>query len=259
MSQDLLVTHQSGVTTLTLARPPLNLLTLSLLQQLVAAFEELRHRDETRVIVVTGQGDCAFCAGADLKAMPEEDDVQAETFNRIGISLVDLMEQFPKPIITAVRGWCIGGGTPIAWAGDLRLLSETARFRAGDIYLGLMPSWGLGNERLVHYVGRNRTLDSILLGEDITAQQAYEWGLVTRVFPEASFDAEVARIAQKLANGAPLPIQAIKEVVRAQYRDSPDRARLLTSQWVRRIRASEDLKEGMAAAREKRPAEFHGH
>jgi enoyl-CoA hydratase/carnithine racemase len=258
MSQELLVTHDGGVTTLTLARPPLNLLTLPLLEHLVAAFEELRHRDATRVIVVTGQGERAFCAGADLKAVREEDEAQAEVFRQTGIGLVDLMERHPKPIITAVRGWCIGGGTPIAWAGDLRLLSESARFRAGDIYLGLMPSWGLGNERLVHYIGRNRTLDTILLGEDITAQQAYEWGLATRVFPDATFEEEVARIARKLASGAPLPVQAIKEVVRAQYQDSPDRARMLTSQWVRRIQASEDLDEGLSAARDKRPPVFHG-
>lgn len=258
MPSELKIAHDDGVTTLTLSRPPLNLLTLSLLRELTGALEELRHRDPTRVIVITGEGERAFCAGADLKNVREESPQEAELFRQTGIHLVDLIEQHPKPIITAVRGWCIGGGTPIAWAGDLRLLAESARFRAGDIYLGLMPSWGLGNERLVHYIGRNRTLDTILLGEDITARQAYEWGLATRVFPDADFDAEVSRIARKLATGAPLPVQAIKQVVRTQYQDTPDRARLVTQQWVERIGVSEDLHEGMAAARDKRPAVFHG-
>ena len=258
MSSELKMTHDEGVTTLTLSRPPLNLLTLSLLRQLTGALEDLRHRDQTRVIVITGEGERAFCAGADLKNVREESPQDAELFRQTGIHLVDLIEQHPKPVITAVRGWCIGGGTPIAWAGDLRLLAESARFRAGDIYLGLMPSWGLGNERLVHYIGRNRTLDTILLGEDITARQAYEWGLATRVFPDADFDAEVSRIARKLATGAPLPVQAIKQVVRTQYQDSPDRARLVTQQWVERIGVSEDLQEGMAAGRDKRPGVFHG-
>jgi enoyl-CoA hydratase len=258
MPSELKITHDQGVTTLTLSRPPLNLLTFSLLQELSAALRELRGRDATRVVVITGEGERAFCAGADLKNVREESAEQAELFRQTGIDLVDMIEQHPKPVITAVRGWCIGGGTPIAWAGDLRLLAESARFRAGDIYLGLMPSWGLGNERLVHFIGRNRTMDTILLGEDITAQQAYEWGLATRVFPDAEFDAEVSRIAHKLATGAPLPVQAIKEVARAQYRESPDRARLLTQQWVERIQASEDLREGMAAARDKRQPVFHG-
>lgn len=258
MSSELRVSHDEGVTTLTLCRPPLNLLTHALLQELAAALQELRQRVATRVIVITGEGERAFCAGADLKNVREDTAAEAERFRLSGIALVDLIEQHPKPIITAVRGWCIGGGTPIAWAGDLRLLAESARFRAGDIYLGLMPSWGLGNERLVHYIGRNRTLDAVLLGEDITARQAYEWGLATRVFPDAEFEVEVKRIARKLAGGAPLAVQAIKQVVRAQYQDSPERARLLTHEWVGRIQDSEDLREGLAAARDKRPAAFHG-
>src|SRR5690606_38806641 len=137
--------------------------------------------------VITGEGTRAFCAGADLNDLKEADAHAAEEFRQIGLRLVDLMEEHPKPIITAVRGWCIGGGTPIAWAGDLRIVAESARFRAGDVYLGMMPSWGLGNERLVHYIGRNRTLDAILLGEDISAQQAYEWGFATRVVSDEAF------------------------------------------------------------------------
>jgi enoyl-CoA hydratase len=223
MSGDLLVAHDAGVTTLTINRPPLNLMTTSLLQEIVTALEMLRTRDETRAM-----------------------------------SMIDLIEEHPKPVISAVRGWCIGGGTAIAWPCDIRLAAASAKFRAGDIYLGLAPTWGLGNARLVHYLGRNRTLDTSLLGDDITAQEAYDWGLVTRVFPDDSFDAEVARIAHKLAGGAPLPNQAIKEAVRAQYRDSPDRAALLTERWQRVISASDDALEGVRAALEKRKPIFKG-
>ncbi len=258
MSDDLLMTHDGGVTTLTINRPPLNLMTQTLIEEIVAALEALKERDNTRAIVIRGSGTRAFCAGADLKSGGETNPARAAAMREIGMRMIDLIEEHPKPVISAVRGWCIGGGTPIAWPCDIRLAAASAKFRAGDIYLGLAPSWGLGNARLVHYLGRNRTLDTALLGDDITAEEAYDWGLVTRVFRDEIFDEEVARIAQKLAGGAPLPIRAIKEVVRAQYRESPDRAMLLTERWHRMIHDSEDAQEGIRAMLEKRKPVFKG-
>ncbi len=258
MTDDLLMAHDGGVTTLTINRPPLNLMTTALLQEIVAALELLKEREETRAIVIRGSGTRAFCAGADLKSGGETDPARAAATREIGMRMIELIEEHPKPVISAVRGWCIGGGTAIAWPCDIRLAAQSARFRAGDVYLGLAPSWGLGNARLVHYLGRNRTLDTALLGDDITAEEAYDWGLVTRVFPDETFDAEVSRIAHKLAGGAPLPIRAIKEAVRAQYRDSPDRAMLLTERWYHVIHGSEDAKEGIRAMLEKRKPVFKG-
>jgi len=258
MSNDLLVVHDGGVTTLTINRPPLNLMTQLLLEEIVSALETLKDRDETRAIVIRGSGTRAFCAGADLKSSSETNPAIASSMREVGMHMIDLIEEHPKPVISAVRGWCIGGGTAIAWPCDIRLAAASAKFRAGDIYLGLAPTWGLGNARLVHYLGRNRTLDTALLGDDITAQEAYDWGLVTRVFPDETFDEEVSRIAHKLAGGAPLPIRAIKEAVRAQYRDSPDRAMLLTERWYHVIHGSEDAKEGIRAMLEKRQPVFRG-
>jgi enoyl-CoA hydratase len=126
------------------------------------------------------------------------------------------------------------------------------------VYLGLAPSWGLGNARLVHYIGRNRTLDVSLLGDDVTAQEAYDWGLVTRVFPDEIFDQEVMHLAHKLAGAAPLPVRAIKESVRVQYRESPDRAMEIAEHWTRVIHGSEDAKEGVRAMLEKRKPVFKG-
>ncbi|HVM78774.1 MAG TPA: enoyl-CoA hydratase-related protein [Stellaceae bacterium] len=258
MSEDLLIDHDGGVTMLTINRPPLNLMTISLLRAIVAALEGLREREATRAIVIRGSGTRAFCAGADLRSEAGDSAASANEARAVGMHMIDLIEEHPKPVISAVRGWCIGGGTAIAWPCDIRLAAVSAKFRAGDIYLGLAPSWGLGNARLVHYLGRNRALDTALLGDDITAQEAYDWGLVTRVFPDETFDAEVSRIAQKLAGGAPLPIRSIKETVRAQYRDSPDRAMLLTERWHAIIRESEDAKEGIRAMLEKRKPVFKG-
>ncbi|GMV46192.1 MAG: enoyl-CoA hydratase [Pseudomonadota bacterium] len=258
MSDMLLLEHDGGVTTLTLNRPPLNLMTPELLERLVAALEALAQRDETRAIVIRGAGTRAFCAGADLKSGAEENPASASALRDVGMRMIELIEEHPKPVVTAVRGWCIGGGTAIAWPADIRLAAASAKFRAGDVYLGMAPTWGLGNARLVHYLGRNRTLDIALLGDDISAQEAYDWGLVTRVFPDEVFDREVARIAHKLAGAAPLPVRAIKQTVRAQYRDSPDRAQLLTERWHAAIHASHDLHEGIQAMIEKRKPVFKG-
>ena len=258
MSTDLLIDHDGGVTRLTINRPPLNLMTLSLLKDIVAALEMLKTRDETRCILIGATGTRAFCAGADLKTEDEGDPNRAAVTREVGMRMIELIEEHPKPVISAVRGWCIGGGTAIAWPCDIRLAAQSAKFRAGDVYLGLAPSWGLGNARLVHYIGRNRTMDASLLGDDITAQEAYDWGLVTRVFPDETFDAEVDRLAQKLAGAAPLPVRAIKETVRAQYRETPDRAMLLAERYHRTIHGSEDAKEGIRAMMEKRKPVFKG-
>ena len=258
MSDDLLIDHDGGVSTLTINRPPLNLMTLALLEAIVAALEALAVREATRAIVIRGAGTRAFCAGADLRVVNETDVDAAAVTRAVGIRMIDLIEEHPKPVLSAVRGWCIGGGTAIAWPADIRLAAASAKFRAGDAYLGLAPSWHLANARLVHYLGRNHALDISLLGDDITAQEAYDWGLVTRVFPDESFDAEVARHAHKLAGAAPLAVRAIKETVRAQYRDSPDRAMLLADRWHPVIHGSEDVQEGVRAMLEKRKPVFKG-
>lgn len=258
MSSDLLIDHENNLTRLTINRPPLNLMTKRLLEEIVAALEMLKNRDETRCILIGASGTRAFCAGADLKTQDESDPDIAAAMREVGMRMIELIEEHPKPVISAVRGWCIGGGTAIAWPCDIRLAAKSAKFRAGDVYLGLAPTWGLGNARLVHYIGRNRTLDISLLGDDVTAQEAYDWGLVTRVFPDETFDQEVSRLAHKLAGAAPLPAKLIKETVRAQYRDSPDRAMLIAERRHAAIHGSEDAKEGIRAMMEKRKPIFRG-
>jgi enoyl-CoA hydratase len=258
MSDELLIAHDAGVTTLTLNRPPLNLLTYPLLQQVAAALDEMEAREATRVVVIRGSGTRAFCSGADLNLVGERDPRGGDDWRALGSAIVDRIERFPKPVIAAVQGWCIGGGTALAWPADIRIAATSTRFRAGDVYLGMAPSWGLGSVRLVHYIGRNHTLDVMLLGEDISAEMAFSYGLVTRVVSDEGFDAEVTRVARKLAGAAPLPVRAIKEMVHAQYRDGPDRAALVEERWAKIIPASEDAREGVRAAREKRAPVFKG-
>jgi enoyl-CoA hydratase/carnithine racemase len=255
--ETLQVKHAGGASWVTLNRPPVNAVNVQLLEELLAALDVLESRDETRCIVLTGSGVKAFSAGADLSGSG----TQAHGNNRfrtLGRAALDRVETHPKPIIAALRGWAIGGGFALAMACDVRIASTTAKFRTGDAYLGVIPSWGMSLTRLVHYIGRNRALDMLILGEDLSPQKAVELGLVTRVVADEDFDAEVARVAERVAGGAPITFRAIKETVRAQYWDSPRRAQELETQWAELNDASQDFQEGKAAFKERRMPRFKG-
>ena len=256
--QTIALSHDGGVSRLTFNRPPLNLVTAALLEEMLAALDLLERRRETRAVILTGAGDRAFCAGADLGEESRGEGDAGYRFRKRGQMLVDRIETFPKPTVAGIRGWCIGGGTALAWPCDIRLASATTKFRTADVYLGLVPSWGMGFVRLVHYVGRNRAMDMLLLGEDVGAEEALRMGLVSRVVPDDQFDAELARIALRLAGAAPIAVQAVKEAIRAQYRDGYDRAKVLEESWADLVAATDDAHEGVAAFKEKRRPIFKG-
>lgn len=252
------VTHEGAITRVTIDRPPLNAVSLELLEELIDAFDTLATRQETRCIVLGATGERAFSAGADLKASAGAGPDRAVRFRDLGRKLLDTIETHPKPVVSAMRGWCIGGGFAVAMACDIRLASTTAKYRTADAYIGVVPSWGMSLTRLVHFIGRNRSMDMLMLGEDISATQALELGLLTRVFDDAEFDDEVTRIAARLASGAPMVFRAIKEASRAQYWVGPEEARKLEQEWSERCSASEDYREGRAAFAERRTPVFNG-
>lgn len=253
------VKHAESISWLSLNRPPLNLVTSELIAQLAYALDEAEARSETRVVVLTGTGERAFCAGADLgeEGRGGSDDRKVR-FRQTARDVVDRIETFPKPTVAGIRGWCIGGGTALALPCDIRIASSTARFRTADVYLGIVPSWGMGFVRMVHYLGRNHAMDMLLLGEDVDAQRAHQMGLVTKVVADADYQRELGNVASRLAGAAPVAVRAVKEAIRAQYRDGYDRAAVLEDHWAGIVSETWDAKEGALAFKERRPPIFRG-
>ena len=201
-----------------------------------------------RCVVVTGAGTRAFCAGAKLDGRPGQGGGEGEEFRELGRRLLDRIETFPKPVVAAIRGWCIGGGFALAQACDIRLAAEGAKFRTGDAYIGVIPSWGMSLTRLAHYIGRNHCLDLLMLGEDIGAAEAKALGLITRVLPEAGFRAPPWTRSPTVWPAARRWCSAPSRKPCARNISNPPPApRRSKPQWARRMHGSADLAEGIAA------------
>lgn len=250
------VEQSDGVTTFTIEAPPLNLLSRPIISSLIAAFNEAAGDVATRCIVLKGSGTRAFSAGAKLDSAKASEG--GEEGRELGRSLIKAVEKCPKPVIAAIRGWCIGGGFALAQACDVRLASEDATFRTGDAYIGVIPSWGISLTRLAHFIGRNHTLDLLILGEDVKAREAQAMGLVTKVFSGEEFDRRCDELAKRVAGGSPLVFAAIKEGVLAQYYQSPEAAVAIETGWAERMEGTFDMREGIAALMERRKPKFRG-
>ncbi|GIW43209.1 MAG: crotonase [Candidatus Binatia bacterium] len=232
----------------------LNALNRAVLQQLAAVVEELE-RQRPRCVVFSGSGERAFVAGADIGEMVEMTPVEAQAFARLGQSLFQRIEEFPAPVIAAVRGYALGGGLELALACDLIVACEGAQFGQPEITLGIIPGFG-GTQRLVRRVGPARARYLVFTGTRVPAEEALRMGLVDRVVPEAEFDAEVNALAQQFAHQPAFALQQAKAALRAAWTSD------LAGGYEREADAfaltfsHPDRAEGMRAFLEKRPPKF---
>jgi enoyl-CoA hydratase len=210
-----------------------------------------------RVLIVTGAGDRAFVAGADIAAMAEMSPVQGLEFSRLGHRVMQTFEDLPIPVIAAVNGFALGGGLELALACDLIVASDKARFGQPEINLGLIPGFG-GTQRLPHRIGHMRAGEVVMTGDMIDAKTALEWRLVNVVVPAAELIPAARKLAEKLAAKSPLALRQAKASLRAASTCEEDAGLRFEQEAFGVAFASADRIEGLRAFLEKRPPKWQG-
>jgi enoyl-CoA hydratase len=257
--EDVLVTVEGPVGIVTLNRPKvLNALRRQLLGELSLALVELDRHPDVRAIVITGAGDKAFAAGADigeLNALPSAG--RGADQARMGQGLTRQIERLATPVIMAINGYALGGGCEIAMAGDIRIASENAQFGQPEVNLGLIPGYG-GSQRTTRLVGKGMAMYLCLTGETIDAHEALRIGLVQRVVAHAELMNEAKRVAGAIASKAPLAIAACKRAINNGAHLSIDDALELEALEFGLLVDTEDIAEGTGAFLEKRKPVWKG-
>ena len=253
--QYILVEREEPIATAIINRPDkLNALNWALVAELADELEKLDADDAIRCIVLTGAGDRAFAAGADIAEMSDASTMQMATGP---FESWDRIRRIHKPIIAAVGGFALGGGNELAMHADIIVASEKAKFGQPEILLGIMPGAG-GTQRLAHTVGKYKAMEMCLTGDQFTAQDMFAAGLVNKVVPEGQHLDAAKEMARKIASRGPLAARMTKEAILMAF-ETPLQVGL---QYEKRLFAmlfsTEDQKEGMRAFMEKRKAEFKG-
>jgi enoyl-CoA hydratase len=256
--ETILVEQKGAVTLITLNRPQaLNALNSQVLAELIEAFAAYEADASQRCAVLTGSGEKAFAAGADIKEMSEKP--AADFYNEDFFSkwTSHLVKTTRKPWIAAVNGFALGGGCELAMMADFIIASENAKFGQPEIKLGVAPGMG-GSQRLTRAVGKAKAMDMCLTGRMMDANEAERSGLVTRVVPLADLLADALKTAETIAAMPPMAAVANKEMVNAAFETTLDQGLLFERRVFQILTASEDKAEGMKAFIEKRPGVWKG-
>jgi enoyl-CoA hydratase/carnithine racemase len=252
--------NTNGVTTLTLNNPEkLNALSVTMQQELLDALRHCRDDERTRVIIITGTGEKAFCVGAEIQGFKGMTAIKGYRLMRdLGYEVHRLMEVMEKPLIAAVNGYCLAGGLEVALSCDIIIAAEEAQFGVPEINIGIIPGWG-GSVRLPRAIGSRRAKEWIMTGKRFSATEAERVGLVTRVVPRVTLMAEVRKLAEELAVKSPNALRMAKMVINLSLEAADIDAGLAIERGaVSILLGSEDCAEGVAAFLEKRSPQFKG-
>jgi enoyl-CoA hydratase len=255
---NVLYAKKGAIAYVTVNRPKvLNALNTPTWKDLRTAFEDARDDTAIRGVILTGAGNKAFIAGADIGELAHVAAFEAEQSSRFGQEVLDLIENLGKPVIAAVNGFALGGGCETAMACTIRLAVDTAKFGQPEVTLGLVPGGG-GTQRLPRLVGKGRALQLILSGEMISAQEAYRIGLVNEIVPTADLVTRAEAILKKIASNAPIAVKFALEAANKGLDTSQGEGLLLEASYFGLCAATEDKKEGTTAFLEKRAPQFRG-
>lgn len=259
MESELVLLEVRGtVAVVTINRPDkLNALNEAVLDALDGVLTRIESNDEVRVVVITGAGEKAFVAGADIGEIARKDPMEARAMALKGQGLLNRIEQFSRPVIASVNGFALGGGCEIAMACHIRLASSRAKLGQPEVKLGIIPGYA-GTQRLPRLVGKGHAMELILSGKMISAQEAERIDLVNHVYEPETLMEETMKLATEIASQAPVAVRLAMESINHGLEVPFDRGCFLEAHTFATLFATEDMKEGTAAFLEKREAQFKG-
>jgi enoyl-CoA hydratase len=257
--ENLLVERDGAVVVVTVNRPKvLNALNAPTLDELRRVVLDVGSDDSVRVLVVTGAGDRAFIAGADINELAVQSPTSGRDHALAGQHVFNLIENLGKPVIAAINGYALGGGCELAMACTLRLAADTARLGQPEINLGILPGYA-GTQRLSRLVGKGKAMEMILTGAPITADEAERIGLVNRVVPAADLMQEARLLAGRLAAQAPIAMRYIIDAINSGLAMPFGEACRYEATLFGLVASTDDMREGTRAFLEKRQPQFKGH
>ena len=246
------------IATITLNRPEvLNAFSKEVADEVLQAVDDIRKDENVRVIILTGAGEKAFSAGADIKAMKGMNALKARELSLMGEKICSAFENLEKPVIAAINGYALGGGLETAMSCDIRIASENARMGQTEVNIGLIPGWG-GTQRLTRLVGATKAKELIYTGKIIDAKTAEQFGIVNMVVSADKLKETVRQFAAELAQKAPVALKVAKAVINKGAEISLDAAIALEREGFGVAASTEDLQEGVSAFIEKRKPTFKG-
>ena len=256
--ENILLEKEDAIAVVTINRPKaLNALNAATLSELDLVFTGLAADSTVSVVIVTGAGEKAFVAGADIAFMQKLTALEAREFALLGQAVLNKIENLPQPVIAAVNGFALGGGCELAMACDIRLAAENARFGQPEVGLGVPPGFA-GTQRLPRLVGKGRAKEMLYSAEMIDAQEAYRIGLVNRVCPAADLLGTARTLARKIASRGQVAVRLTKSAVNQGLEMDVARAIAYEAEVFGLAFATGDQREGMTAFLEKRPPDFKG-
>src|ERR1700685_459410 len=256
--ENILLEQKNSLAYVTVTRPKVIYeLIIATMEELRAAFHDIKNDAAIRVVIFTGAGEKAFIAGADIGELAKQDAVSGKEYTHRGQNVLNLIENLGKPVIACINGFALGGGCEIAMACTMRLASENAKLGQPEVKLGIIPGYG-GTQRLPRLVGKGIAMQLVLAGEMISAQEAHRIGLVNEVTTPAELIPRAEAVAQKIIANAPLAVQYAMEAVNKGMEMTLAECLYLEAVLFAVSCSSEDKKEGTTAFLEKRKADFKG-
>ena len=254
--ENIILEIDNNLAVITINRPKaLNALNFATLGELAQALDETEKNENIAALIISGQGEKAFVAGADISFMKDLNPIQAREYAILGQMLMRKIENFSKPVIAAVNGFALGGGCELAMSCDIRIAAENAKFGQPEVLLGVTPGFS-GTQRLPRLIGKGNALQLMMTGEQISAQRAFEIGLVNEVVSISELLPRAKALASKIAANSPFALKLVKEAVNNGLEMEINRAIAFEAELFSLCFASPEQKEGMAAFLEKRKPNF---